>query len=314
VIDLVSSAVAIVSMAAVRACGASLSLLSYVDSELLLSRMNFNLTFLTECEHVLLAIIAIRRPELVPEDRRSESVAFLLSLARSSRTAASLAMVLLIIGRDHWIRADSTVAVHIMHLWLTHDAFDDAKPLLLDFAARAPAVFLDAVRDVAHLIGVDTARRLCELVDAVAFAGGGRGLGARASLAIAEIAVECPGLAGVANETIEKHAKCLRSVAREGTMTVVGLESGIVHVFRRNRRVGEVRLVDGPIEIVSVAPGERRAGAVSLGKQKLFSFAVPSPGILRRKGMNPQAAVVQQADANGQIVWRDEVCYYELNV
>jgi hypothetical protein len=53
---------------------------------------------------------------------------------------------------------------------------------------------------------------------------------------------------------------------------------------------------------------------VSLGKQKLFSFAVPSPGILRRKGMNPQAAFVQQADANGQIVWRDEVCYYELNV
>jgi hypothetical protein len=312
VISLIDSPNPVIAEAAVRACGSCMSFLSSFDCELLLCTLDFKKGKLKEAEQFLLAILTITRPDLVPEDRHSESVASLLTLARSGRSAASLAMILLIAGRRQWVRADRTILIQIFHLWLTQTFPEDIRLRLLDFGQKDSAGFLDAVHGVAQQIAStpELARKLCEMVSAVSLCEA-NGIGAHGSLALAEIAVDFPVLADIANATLDEHGRQFKNVARSGLLTVIGLPSGVVHVFKKHKRVGEARLFEGPVDMVSIAPGEKYAGAFSRDLQTLSWFLVPSTGFFRKKAIVPHTAVVPAPDINGQIKWRDETCFFE---
>jgi hypothetical protein len=198
----------------------------------------------------------------------------------------------------------------IMHVWLAQQFSDDIRKLVLEFAAKSPEVFLSAIQAVGQQIGAtpDLAKRLCDLVSVVSFAVQNP-LGTRGSLAIAQLAVDAPSLAEIASVALDDHARRFGNVDRVGAVVVIGLDNGVVHVFKKHKKVGEVKLM-AKVDAVSVSPGERHACVVSFEARTIWSFDIPSAGFFRRKEIIPIRSVLADAPQNGRIIWRDEKCDY----
>jgi hypothetical protein len=182
----------------------------------------------------------------------------LCQISDSESLPRSLALIVLLIGREVWAKFQSRrrLFVRATRLLLAGRCLPVFQQVYSLACAAEQDAFLASVREiVAEGPAPEEGRALCGLISAMAFDNPSV-FGARGSLELARIAAGCPALAEFAERELTGHVAAFPNVASDGDALAIATVDRWLHAFRKRRPTLEVKICSGAIDCVSIGPGK----------------------------------------------------------
>jgi hypothetical protein len=261
----------VLQKATVTACSDLAVRLSDLDCQELLAQLNF--TRPSPADQFMFACVTARSPQIVPDDHHGDIIAFLMRAAREAHPASSLAAVILLNGLPTWLETDPETFIKLLELAFGRHFLPEVYAFFSEVVVADDEFFLASLKKLIPKIlpNPEFVKQLCELINRDAFQ---RALGSKGTLILAKIGAKNPRYADKVAREITKQQQQLRNVARVGNVTVIGISTGFVYVFRAGKKVGKWQLFNGQVSIVSINPEVRWAVAVSFDDAQMKRFDI----------------------------------------
>jgi hypothetical protein len=258
----------------------------------------------SDAETLLFAMIAAVLASSVCSECHEQLFRFICQISESESLPRSLALVILLVGRDVWGKFQSKhkFFAKVARLLFAGRCLPLVQPLYSCVCVSDQETFFASVREIlSESPTSEEGRALCSLISALALSHRSV-FGARGSLELAKIAAGYAGFAEFAEQELARHAAAFRNVASDGESLAIGTADGWLYTFRKRKQMLETKICDGAIDCVSIGPGN---WALALSLQQSVAKVVPfaKVGIIRPKERVIKIDV-SEWNAECEIVWR----------
>jgi hypothetical protein len=254
-------------------------------------------------ERLLIAMTAAVFPSYVDNDLHESLFRFLCQTSESEALPRSLALIILIVGRDVWSKFQKKrkLFTRATRILLSGKCLPVFRQIFSLVCAAEQEAFVASIKEVlSDGPSLEEARALCALITDVAF--DNRSVfGARGSLELARISVQYGAFAEVAEQELRRHISAFRNVALEGETLAIGTADGWLYTFRKRKKESYVRVCNGAIDCVSIGPGN---WTLAVSVQEAVAKVVPvAKG--RTFGLRERVLALDVDDWNAgcEIVW-----------
>jgi hypothetical protein len=244
-----------IQTAAIEACASALNCVSTNLAKAWSESVTPSTAARSDAESLLFAMIAAVAASAIPRELHLPLLHFLWHVCESDALPRSLALVVLLIGRDVWSKVAKRLSTPITRFVMLENCLPMVRHLYTLVCGSDQVMFVTAIRDLlSENLTADELRALCQLITAVAL--DTRSVfGPRGSLELARIAARGAAFADAAEPELAKHVAAFPSVANDGESLVIGTPDGWVYAFQRRKLQFEGKVCQSAIDCVSIGPG-----------------------------------------------------------
>jgi hypothetical protein len=282
---------------------------------------------LARWERFLLAVIVAHFDNAIPPPYHKELYNFLTEISAETSPCAMLALAILLQGFATWLKVvgyDKQVRASLYQRiirGILAQRADSLDGLFCQLACALPETFLDVFPNLISEFAADREnpedklRGLFTLYTRVVH-DNQKVFGGCISLVVAKAYRTVPQFALILSEALKHHGNVFSFVAYEKDVCVIGTPDGFVHAFEKGRPLFEEQMIDGGINLVSMAPKLMVAVALSAeaGRAVCFRLLEPVKGFFAKKRNHEKWSVELPKDGSFKIVWTDDTnCEITVN-